>query len=117
MRMEIDTLFSGNVVVIGVGGEVDASTVGELRAVFDDLVGRGAQNYVIDLGGVIFMDSSGLAALASMYKRIRIGHGDVRLCNLPGDVRRIIELTRFDRVFDIFATRADAIASFERMSE
>jgi len=111
--MRVDTLQSGNVVVVIVSGEVDTTTVADLHAVFDQLVARGAQNYVIDLGDVSFMDSSGLAALAGLYKRIRIGQGDVRLCNLRGEMRRIIELTRFDRVFDIFEDRAAALNSFK----
>ena len=98
--------------VVAVAGEVDATTVVDLHTVFDDLVNRGVQNYAIDLSRVTFMDSSGLAALARLYKRIRIGHGDVRLCSLPPEMRRIIELTRFDRVFDIFDTREAAVASF-----
>jgi anti-sigma B factor antagonist len=86
--------------------------VADLNTAFDQLVIRGEQNYVIDLNLVTFMDSSGLAALARMYKRIRIGKGDVRLCCIQPDMRRILELTRFDRVFDIFSNRASAVASF-----
>ncbi len=110
--MEIETLKSGTVTIVVLSGEVDTTTVADLHVVFDDLVARGEQNYVIDLERVTFMDSSGLAALAKLYKRIRIGHGDVRLCRLQPDMRRIIELTRFDRVFDIFEERDAAVASF-----
>ncbi len=111
-HMEVETLEFGTIVVVAVGGDVDTTTVADLNAVFDDLVSRGVRNYVIDLGRVSFMDSSGLAALARLYKRIRIGHGDVRLCNLPPELRRVVELTRFDRVFDIFDECAAAVASF-----
>jgi anti-anti-sigma factor len=111
--LQVNTIEIGQVVVVAVAGEVDTTTVGDLNDVFDGLVIRGLQNYVIDLAGVTFMDSSGLAALARLYKRIRIGHGDVRLCSLPPDMRRIIELTRFDRVFAVFDSRDEAIASFQ----
>jgi anti-sigma B factor antagonist len=110
--MEIGIEKTNGVVIIALQGEVDTTTAADLNAAFDELVIRGEQNYVIDLNRVTFMDSSGLAALARMYKRIRIGKGDVRLCCPPSDMRRILELTRFDRVFDIFFDRASAIASF-----
>jgi len=112
MELEIETIRMGNVVIVAVNGEVDTTTVGSLQAVFDDLVTRGEQNYVIDLSQVAFMDSSGLAALTKLYKRIRIGRGDVRLCHLRPEMRRIMELTRLDRVFEIYDDRQAAIASF-----
>ncbi len=112
--MEIQTIRVGKVVIVAMSGEVDTSSVGNLNAIFDDLVTGGEQNYVIDLAQVTFMDSSGLAALARLYKRIRIGNGDVRLCSLRSDMQRIIELTRFDRVFDIFDSREAAVASFTK---
>ena len=114
--LRVETLQSGDVVVVVVSGEVDTTTVAGLHAVFDGLVARGEQNYVIDLDRVTFMDSSGLAALAKLYKRIRIGRGDVRLCCLRSEMRRIVELTRFDRVFDIFDDRDAALASFKSVS-
>jgi len=110
--MEIATLRKGAVAVVILSGEVDTTTVAGLHAAFDDLVSRGERNYVIDLSNLTFMDSSGLAALAKLYKRIRIGYGDVRLCCPRSEMRRIIELTRFDRVFDIFEERDAAVASF-----
>ena len=112
--MEIETHRSGTVVIVALSGEVDTTTVADLHTVFDDLVARGERNYVVDLSGVTFMDSAGLAALAKLYKRIRIGHGDVRLCCPQSEMLRIIELTRFDRVFDIFDERDAAVASFSR---
>jgi anti-sigma B factor antagonist len=102
----------GAVAVVIVNGDVDAGTAPRLRQQFDKLLGDGEQNFVIDLSQVPFMDSSGLATLVQLFKRVRIGHGDVRLCGLQPEVRRIFELTRLDRVFDIFPDRAEAVASF-----
>jgi len=61
---------------------------------------------------VEFIDSSGLAAFVRLFKRVRIGEGDVRLCGLRPEVFKIFELTRLNRVFDIFETRAEAVGSF-----
>lgn len=102
--------------VVALSGDVDVTTTPHLHIVFDDLVARGERNYVIDLNAVTSMDSSGLAALAGLYKRTRIGRGDVRLCGVHSEMRRIIELTRFDRVFEIFEDRRSAVASFSSPS-
>lgn len=112
--MHIETVKIDDVVVVALHGDVDTTTTPDLHAAFDDLVARGERNYVIDLSQVAFMDSSGLAALARLYKRIRIGYGDVRLCSVQPDMLRIIELTRFDRVFEMYDDRLAAVASFWR---
>ncbi|MFQ5595365.1 MAG: STAS domain-containing protein [Anaerolineae bacterium] len=110
--MQIKIEPNGMTLVAVVAGDVDAATAPELREKFDELLAEGQQNFVIDLSGVGFMDSSGLAALVQLFKRVRIGHGDVRLCGLQPEVQRVFELTRLDRVFDLFPDRSQALASF-----
>ncbi|RME81512.1 MAG: anti-sigma factor antagonist [Caldilineae bacterium] len=110
--MEIHVERDNTIAVVAVSGDVDAGTAPQLRQQFDELLGDGEQNFVIDLSGVAFMDSSGLATLVQLFKRVRIGHGDVRLCGLQPEVRRIFELTRLDRVFDVFPSRQEAVASY-----
>ncbi|RMF28796.1 MAG: anti-sigma factor antagonist [Chloroflexi bacterium] len=110
--MKIETQKVNNVTVVVVEGEIDTLTVPQLHETFDRLVAAGEQNYVIDLAGVPFMDSSGLAALVKLFKRIRIGHGDVRLCRVRPEIRKILELTRLDRVFEIYEDRTSAVESY-----
>jgi anti-sigma B factor antagonist len=110
--VQVDVSKEGDIVVVAVEGDLDASTSPDLRAKFEEFIGQGENLYVIDLAEVPFMDSSGIAALVNLFKRVRIGAGDVRLCSLREEIMKIFRLTRLDRVFDIFDNRADAIASF-----
>ncbi len=110
--MDIQVSKQGNVVVVAVSGDMEAQSVSQLDDCLSELVGRGERNYVIDLDAVPFMDSSGLAMLVKLFKRIRIGHGDVKLAGLRPEILKIFQLTRLDRVFDIFDGQSEAIASF-----
>jgi len=110
--VKIDASKVGEVVVVVVEGDLDASNAPDLRAKFEELIGQEENQYVIDLAGVPFMDSSGIAALVNLFKRVRIGAGDVKLCGFQEEVKKVFELTRLNRVFDIFDTRAEAVASF-----
>ncbi|RLD00602.1 MAG: anti-anti-sigma factor [Chloroflexi bacterium] len=110
--VKIDASKEKSVVVVIVEGDLDASNAPDLRAKFEELIGQGENQYVIDLSGVPFMDSSGIAALVNLFKRVRIGAGDVKLCGLQEEVKKVFELTRLNRVFDIFDTCAEAAASF-----
>jgi len=110
--VQIDVEKEKDVVVVTVEGDLDSSSAPDLRAKFEELIRQRENQYVIDLTGVPFMDSSGIAALVNLFKRVRIGAGDVKLCGLQEEVKKVFKLTRLDRVFDIFDTRAEAVASF-----
>lgn len=85
---------------ISVEDRLDAFSSQELRKHFDELFDQGVINYVVDLSTTPFMDSAGMAALVSAMKRARQAGGDVALVWPESEsVRRILNLTHFDRVF------------------
>ncbi|HIC92873.1 MAG TPA: anti-sigma factor antagonist [Anaerolineae bacterium] len=110
--MKIEVTRENGIAVVAVEGEIDVETSPQLRERFDELLAEGEHNFVIDLTGVDFIDSSGLAAFVRLFKRVRIGEGDVKLCGLRPEILKIFELTRLNRVFDIFDTRAEAVESY-----
>jgi len=94
--VEIQVNKQRNVVVVAVSGDVDVQSAPQLDDCLSKLVGQEERNYVIDLSAVPFMDSSGLATLIKLFKRIRIGHGDVRLAGIRPDILKIFQITRLD---------------------
>ncbi len=60
------------VALLTLQGDVDAGTVEVLRRAIDELLAKGEHRFVVDLTGVPFMDSSGLATLVQLFKRVRI---------------------------------------------
>ncbi len=103
----------GNVMIVSVAGELDASGAPELRARFEELIGQGETQYVIDLTALDFIDSSGISALVNLFKRVGTGKGGVKLCNIKPEIMKIFELTRLNRVFDIYDSCTEAVVSFQ----
>jgi anti-anti-sigma factor len=92
---------------------IDAFSAPELRARLDQLFEEGVQRFVLDLSAVPFLDSAGMAVLVSLLKRARQSGGDVRLVWPAEDAaRRILRLTKFDRVFTIADTVDAAMSDF-----
>lgn len=66
------------------------------------VISTGVQNVVIDLSGVDFIDSTGLGVLLGAAKRVRGAGGDIRLVMAGSRLTDLIEITRLDRVMDVF---------------
>ncbi len=88
--------------------KIDASVAVEFRKQLLDLVATGEHRLVLNLGGVDFIDSSGLGALVSVLKNIGPG-GRIKLFAVKDGVRSIFELTRLDRMFDIHISEKGAV--------
>jgi anti-sigma B factor antagonist len=111
--MELNASIDGNdVLVIELREDnLDASNVREFRDAVQSLV-QDRTRVVLDLSGVKFVDSSGLGALISCLRQQNGRKGDFRLCEMSRTVRALFELMRMHRVFNIFESRTDAVASF-----
>ena len=108
-----DHTAGGGASLVAIDGRLDAHSVPEARERLDVLMTSGVSRLVVDLSAVSFLDSAGLAMLVSTLKRARQDSGDVKLV-WPTDEnpQRILRLTRFDRVFDIVHTPAQALERF-----
>jgi anti-anti-sigma factor len=100
------------VTVIDLSGGLDETRSAELGALFDRLLTEGRRLFVIDLRAVDFIDSAGLAMLVRCFKRVRSGVGNLALVALQPSVRRVFELTRLDRSFDILTDVTEAVQRF-----
>lgn len=101
----------GDVAIIELHGRFDAFEVPKVTEWFD--AHGDVRNVIVNLGGVTFIDSSGLATLVKMLKRCRQNDGELALSNLQQAVLIIMELTRLDKAFAIYDTEVDAIQAIE----
>jgi anti-sigma B factor antagonist len=111
--MDIEVARLGQVMVVAPRGDLDLAVADRLRGRLTELIDEGQTRVVLDLGGVAYIDSSGLGALVASMKRARGAGGDIKLCALQPDVRSIFDMTRLIKVIDVHPTRQDAVASWE----
>jgi anti-sigma B factor antagonist len=67
-----------------------------------------ADNVVLDLGQVMFMDSSGLGAVVAVMKMMG-REKTFRIAGLSPAVDKVFKLTRMDSVFKILASADEAL--------
>ena len=97
-------------VVVAVRGEVDIATAPKLREKLVELASQGAQQVVVDLDGVEFLDSTGLGVLIGGMKRLRGLDGDLTLVCTQPRILKVFEITGLNRAFSIYESVDDAVA-------
>jgi anti-sigma B factor antagonist len=88
--------------VLSVRGEVDSLTTPQLEPALATLLDGSEQLLVIDLSEVTFLASSGLAALIRTAQRVEERGRRLRLVVANRAVRRPLEVTGSDQLFDLF---------------
>ncbi len=97
-------------VVVEVRGEVDIATAPKLREKLVELASQGAQQVVVDLDAVEFLDSTGLGVLIGGMKRLRGLDGDLTLVCTSPRILKVFEITGLNRAFTIYETVDAAVA-------
>jgi anti-sigma B factor antagonist len=77
-----------------------------------DLISRGMVRIVVDLGGVTYIDSSGVGMMAAKLKQVRTKGGDVRLLHLTSRSQRLLGMMKLVTVFETFDDEQAAVRSF-----
>lgn len=114
MGLSLETREVGRVTIVRCNGRIVAGSESEsLRAHVDWLL-RDRHFIVFHMGEVGFIDSSGLGTMVRSLTSTRRVYGDVKLCNLPEPVRKILEMSRLTQVFDTHESEEKAIAAFYR---
>ena len=110
MNFAINTEELGNdAYVISLAGEVDLYTAPEFKQQLLEIVGKGGKEVVVDLTDTTFIDSTTLGVLVGGVKRLRPSGGQLTLVCSDRNITKIFEITGLDRVFPIYASRAEAV--------
>jgi anti-sigma B factor antagonist len=96
--------------VLALKGEIDLHVSPSVTASLDSMIEKKPERLVVDLSGVTYIDSAGLAALIQAMQRVEGYGGKFLLAGLQETVRSIFEISRLDQVFQIFSDADAALA-------
>jgi serine/threonine-protein kinase RsbW len=83
--------------LLKIEGALDAHTVAELRPALETLVADNPRRVIVDLSALRLIDSSGVGAIVSLYKRVRAGGGQVSVTGMRDQPLAIFKLMRLDK--------------------
>lgn len=112
MPLELACIHIGKVAVVRCRGRI---TTGEETRALEEEVARAAletKNLVLNLAGVNYLDSGALGLLVRLFRSLRTDRGDLKICELPAPLFKVMQNTHLHTVFEIFEMEAQAVESF-----
>jgi anti-sigma B factor antagonist len=99
----------GDDLVVAVTGEIDMTTAPELAKAIE-VISNHTRNVIVDLGGVTFLDSSGLNALIRGQRGLSKRQVGLRVvAPADGIVRRVFEITQLTEALSVVESLDDAL--------
>jgi anti-sigma B factor antagonist len=107
--MKIQLTNQGDVHVLELSGELDYHSSPELREKLTELTVKQVPKILVDLSGVEYMDSSGIATFVEAFQKAKRYQGHLILAALTPTVRGVFEIAKLDSIFEITSTVAEAV--------
>ncbi|MDT4966291.1 MAG: anti-sigma factor antagonist [Acidobacteriota bacterium] len=113
-ELSIKERTAGDITILDMDGKI---TIGEgsvaLRGTIRRLLEEGKKKILLNLGGVGYIDSSGIGELVSSFTSINKEQGQLKLLSLTNKLKDLLGITKLLTVFDVYENESDALSSFK----
>ncbi|HYP50871.1 MAG TPA: STAS domain-containing protein [Pyrinomonadaceae bacterium] len=113
-ELTINERQAGDVTVLDMSGRI---TIGEgsvaLRTAIRRLLEEDKKKILLNLGGVGYIDSSGIGELVSSFTAINKEQGQLKLLKLTQKLRDLLAITKLLTVFDVYDDEQEALNSYK----
>jgi anti-anti-sigma factor len=110
--MELRTRHFNDVAILSVNGRLDAASSPEFTRIATKQMDAGYGRLVIDLKKVDFLSSAGIKALVQITQHSRRQGGDLRIANVRGQIKQVINLAGLNTVIKVYPNVVGATASY-----
>lgn len=108
--MELKTVFvESPIVLVEIGGEVDAHSAADLDTTLNDLFAQGQRRLVLDFSQVTYIASAGLRSILGAHQKAGHLGGELRLFGLRPNVLKVFDIAGFTRLLRVTSTWQDAL--------
>ena len=113
-----ERLENSSTVILEIEGDlvVSESDAILLRNSIQDVLGRGLNAVVVDIGHVRFLNTVGLGVLIGILKKVREAGGKLVLANISATISRILMVTDLIKVFESYESIEEAVEAVSNPS-
>ena len=113
MSMKVQTRQVDGITILDLSGRI---TLGEgsvtIRDAVRDVLAKGSNKILLNLGNITYIDSSGIGELVAGYTSVANAGGTLKLLSLTKRVKDLLQITKLYTVFDVHEEEAHALRSF-----
>ncbi len=108
--MNFENKIENEHVIVYLKGRIDVHLASEVESFLMRLIEENPdKNFVLNLGEVEYMSSSGLRVFVSIMRYLKEKGKNLKLSNLSIAVKRVFEVVELMDMFDIYKDEKDAI--------
>jgi anti-sigma B factor antagonist len=113
--MDVQVRIAEDISIVDCSGEVDLNSSWQLREALQSEMRSQTPGVLVNMSGVTYMDSSGVASLVEGLQLSRETKTRFALYGLQPSARSVLEMARLDKIFVIFADEHEALAGVWRI--
>lgn len=115
--MELSRRDEDMVVVLSLTGRLDLANGNKLKDEIKNILSSGKTSIHLCMKDLEFVNSSGLGAMVSIMKEIRLQHGRLTLSDMADYVREVFDITQLSHIFEIFPAEEEALRSYQTATQ
>ncbi len=110
MNLQVRTTREGRFLLAALDGELDHHSAEYVRGTLDwEVDQQRGTLLILDLGGLAFMDSSGLGVILGRYRKIKSQGGEMAIANVPRGVDKVVQIAGLHKVMHVYRTSQEAL--------
>ena len=111
-EVTFETRTKNGVDVIDATGVLDAFSTADAKSEFKKLTDARRYKLVLNLQNVTYVNSTAIGAIVAVAQQVRRRKGDLKICGMKDDIRKVFDLVGASKILEIFETEQEALSSF-----
>ena len=112
--MKIRSEQQDRALVVSVSGRIDSGNARDFQSEMDGVLDKGGRGVILDCEQLSYVSSAGLRVLLRVTRDLDQRHVPFVVCSLSSMIAEVFQISGFDRIIPVAATRAEALATLPR---
>jgi anti-sigma B factor antagonist len=101
-----------DVTVLKLSGKLMGEDASTFQNLIKELLGEGRKKILLDLGGLSWINSTGLGILISVYTSVKNAGGVLKISSVAERIESVLLITKLIMVFETYKTEEEALVTF-----